>query len=267
MKNSEKSWLQNVYALRYALKHMLLKDFRVRYRNMSLGVIWSILNPLIMLSILHILFTYIYPQRGIDHFPIFLLAGLVCYNMLNLTVPAATSCIMDNASIVKKVSFPKFLLPISIALSQTLHILIQLLLVFTFALVQKLPCTIYWLWVPFIILVELVFVLGLSMVTSALNVYFRDVRYMVDNSLAVLFWLSPVFYPLSAVTEYSRWWVSLSYQFNPLAGCIDAMRQSILYANHPDPIAFGLATVISLFIFSFGLFLFRRMEPVFPDLI
>lgn len=260
-------WIQQAWDYRFALKHLLLKDFRIRYRNMSLGVAWSILNPLVMLGILLALFSFIYPQRGIPNFSIFLLAGLVCYNLVNLAVPPATSCILDNASIVKKIVFPRFMLPVSVVLSQSLHVLIQLLIIFCFTAALGVSVTAYWLWIPIALFVELIFVLGLAMIASALNVYFRDVRYVVENSLAILFWLSPVFYPLTAVTEQSRWWIGLIYQLNPLAGCIDAMRKAILYASHPDPLAFGLATAVALIFLGVGLMVFNRMESVFSDLI
>lgn len=256
-----------VWKFRFALKQLLLKDFRIRYRNMSLGILWSVLNPMVMLSILLALFTFIYPQRGIEFFPVFLLLGLVCYNMMNLGVPAATSCVLDNAAIVKKVAFPRYILPISVILSQSFHVVIQLGLVFLFAAYFGVPATWFWLWIPVILVVELVFVLGLGMLTSALNVYFRDVRYLTENGLAVLFWLSPVFYPLTAVTEYSRWWVGLTYQLNPLAGCIDAMRRAILYAQAPDPLAFGMAIGIAIAFFVGGLLVFKKMEKAFADLI
>ena len=259
--------LSDVWAYRYALKNLLLKDFRIRYRNMSLGVLWSVFNPLIMLGILLALFTFIYPQRGIAHFPIFILIGLVSYNMVNLSIPAATSCVVENASIIKKVPFPRFILPISVVLSQSFHTLIQLglLVVFTFA--YGIPVTVFWLWMPVILLVELLFVMGLGLLAAALNVYFRDVRYLTENGLLVLFWLSPVFYPLTAVTRHSRWWVGLLYQLNPLAGCIDAGRRAFLQAAHPDPLAFGLAAGVSVLMFFCGLLVFRKMEHAFADLI
>ena len=257
----------DIWSYRYALHNLLLKDFRIRYRNMSLGVLWSVLNPLVMMGILTALFTFIYPQRGIPNFPIFILIGLTCYNMMSLSIPSATACILENASIVKKVAFPRYILPLSVVLSQSFHVLIQLGLVFIFMAFGGIGANWHWLWLPVILLVELLFVMGASLMASALNVYFRDVRYLTENGLTILFWLSPVFYPLTAVTENSRWWVALLYQFNPLAGCIDGVRRALLLGTYPDPLAFGLAAGVSAATFIGGLLVFRKMEATFADLI
>ena len=257
----------DIWNFRYALRNLLLKDFRIRYRNMSLGMLWSILNPLVMLGILMALFTFIYPQRGIPNFPIFILIGLTCYNMMSLSIPAATACIMENAAIVKKVAFPRYILPLSVVLSQSFHTLIQLGLVFVFMAAQGIGPNWHWLWLPVILLVELLFIMGAGLMASALFVYFRDVRYLAEYGLTILFWLSPVFYPLTAVTEHSRWWVGLLYQFNPLAGCIDGVRRALLLGTHPDPLAFGLAAGVAAATFIGGLLVFRKMEATFADLI
>ena len=103
----------------------------MRYRNMSLGVLWSILNPLVMLGVLVFVFTFIFPQgESQPVFPVFVLLGLVCYNFLSLCINTSTNCIVDHASLVKKVIFPRQVLPLAVVLSQSIHVLIQLGLTF-----------------------------------------------------------------------------------------------------------------------------------------
>src|SRR5512137_1852489 len=99
------------------MRNLVAKDFRIRYRNMSLGVLWSVLNPLVMLGILLIVFTVVYPQRGQAYFPISVLLGLVSYNFVALCIPAATGAVVENAPLVKKSVFPRQILPISVVLS------------------------------------------------------------------------------------------------------------------------------------------------------
>src|SRR5512140_3104835 len=101
----------------FLLASLISRDLKIRYRNMSLGFLWSVLNPLVMLSILVVVFTWIYPPpEGPPYFPVFVLLGLVGYNFLMLSIPPATSCVMENAPLVKKVNFPRHILPLSVVL-------------------------------------------------------------------------------------------------------------------------------------------------------
>jgi lipopolysaccharide transport system permease protein len=258
----------DIWRHRFALRNLVMKDFRVRYRNMSLGVLWSILNPLVMLGVLAFVFTFIFPQSGSQPvFPVFVLLGLVCYNFLSLCINTSTVCIVEHASLVKKVIFPRQVLPLAVVLSQSVHVLIQLGLTFIFILIYGVPISLTYLWIPLILLIELIFVIGAGMAFSALNVFFRDVRYLVESVLAVMFWLSPVFYSLSTVRSNFPKWLYGVYLLNPLAGCIDGMRQAVLNSANPDPISLAVASGVSVIALIIGLYIFNRMEKVFADLI
>lgn len=261
------STADDIWAHRFALRNLIMKDFRIRYRNMSLGVIWSVLNPLIMLGILLLVFTYIYPQRGQAYFPISVLLGLVSYNLLALCIPAATGAILDNAPLVKKVVFPRQILPISVVLSQSIQVLVQIGLVAVFVLLFQVPVTAKILIAPLIVAVLLVFVVGVGLICSALNVVFRDVRYIVESLLTVLFWLSPVFYPLTIVHQKLPKWFFGLYILNPLAGCIEALRRVILQDLYPDGVSFAFAVGVSLATFVLGLVVFSRFQKRFADLV
>ena len=258
----------DIWRHRFALWNLVMKDFRMRYRNMSLGVLWSILNPLVMLGVLVFVFTFIFPQgESQPVFPVFVLLGLVCYNFLSLCINTSTNCIVDHASLVKKVIFPRQVLPLAVVLSQSIHVLIQLGLTFVFILIFGVPISLTYLWIPLILLIELIFVIGAGMALSALNVYFRDVRYLVESILAVMFWLSPVFYSLSTVRGNSPKWLYGVYLLNPLAGFVDGMRKAVLNSAHPDPISLAVASGVSVIMLIIGLYIFNRMEKGFADLI
>lgn len=257
-----------VWQFRYALHNLVLKDFRVRYRNMSLGVLWSVLNPLIMLAVLVVVFSYIHPNRTQHHFPIFLLLGLISFNFFSLCVSAATTCVRDNASLIKKVIFPRQLLPLSILLSQTIHLLIQVALLFLFILWFRVPMgPSYWWLVP-VFATQWLAILGLSLLFSALNVFYRDVQYIVESGLRVMFWFTPIFYALRTVRiGLSAKHPALYYLYlmNPLAGCIDAARWAVLEGKAPEPQAFGIAVAVSVFWFLVGAWLFERTKDYFAD--
>lgn len=252
---------------RFALRNLILKDFRIRYRNMSLGVLWSVINPLVMLGILVVIFTFIYPHSGGGNFPVFILIGLVSYNSASLCLQAATGCVVDNAALVKKVVFPHHILPLSVVLSQSVNVVIQVMLVGLFAILFRIPITIHCLWLPLIFLIQLLFVVGAGWAASALNVYFRDVRYIVESLLTVGFWMSPVFYPLSTVHDRFPDWLFGLYILNPLAGCIDASRKVLLDQAPPDMFSLGMAGAVSLLVCVIGFTLFERMKKRFADLI
>lgn len=257
----------DIWRHRYALRNLVMKDFRIRYRNMSLGVLWSILNPLIMLGVLVVVFTFIYPQTGQAYFPVSILIGLVSYNFLALCIPAATGAVLDNAPLVKKVVFPRQLLPISVVLSQSIQVLVQYGLVAVFLLVFRVPVTAKFALAPLIIGVLLLFVLGAGLLCSALYVLFRDVRYVVESLLTLLFWLSPVFYPLTIVHQKFPRLLFGFYVLNPLAGCIEALRRVMLQDRYPDAASFGIAVGVSVFTFVAGFVLFSRVQRRFADLV
>jgi ABC-type polysaccharide/polyol phosphate export permease len=259
--------LVDIWTHRFALRNLIMKDFRIRYRNMSLGVLWSVLNPLIMLGILLLVFTFIYPQSGQAYFPISILLGLVSYNLIAHCIPAATGAVVDNAPLVKKVVFPRQILPISVVLSQTIQVLVQLGLVAVFVLAFRVPVTAKFLIAPLIVGVMIIFVIGAGLICSALNVIFRDVRYIVESLLTVMFWLSPVFYPLTIVHQkFPRWLFGL-YILNPLAGCIEGLRRVILQDSYPDGVSFAFAVVVSVATLLLGFFLFARFQKKFADLV
>ena len=257
--------LQELKDYRFALDNLVLKDFRIRYRNMSLGILWSVVNPLVMLSVLVFIFMYVYPQQKMPYFPIFVLLGLIGYNFFNLSMASATNSILENSNLIKKVIFPRIFIPLSVVLSQLIHFAIQLMLLAVFILIFRVPLTWSYAWLPLIYLVELLFIMGLCFITSALNVFYHDVYYLVMSSLTLLFWFTPIFYPLSKVHESLPKAAYGLYILNPLAGCIDASRNAVIFNTNPDAVAFGFACAIALITFFGGIKFFNRYQRYFAD--
>jgi ABC-type polysaccharide/polyol phosphate export permease len=232
---------------------------------MSLGFLWSVINPLVMLGVLLFVFTFVLKVTREPYFAVFLLIGQVLYNFMSLCLMTATTCIKDNSSVVKKIIFPRTIIPVSVVMSQMIHLFIQLGLVCVFMIVMRVPLSFTMLWMPLIILVETTFIVGAAMIASCLNVYFRDIRYLVESGLTVFFWFTPIFYSLETARNNLMPWMYNLYILNPLAGCIASARNVLIRQTAPDMHSLGIAAAVSIFSFAFGLFLFNKLHKQFAD--
>jgi lipopolysaccharide transport system permease protein len=243
----------------YLLTTLVLKDFRVRYRSMSLGVLWSLLNPLVTMAVLTFVFTTIYPDPTLNHFPVFVLCGIVPYNFFALAWLSGTTSIVDSAHFIKRVPVPREIIPVAAVLSNCIHLMIQIALLLTAALAFGFGVNINWFWLPVVWALEIVFVCGLAFATSAVNVYVRDTRYVVESVNAVLFWLVPIFYSFAVVPPRYR----EVYQFNPVAALVLSLRNIILEGTAPPAATLLKLTAVSFATLISGWAVFRRMRPTF----
>ena len=243
----------------YILRNLVEKDFKVRYRNMSLGVFWSLVNPLVMLAVLWFVFSRIFVVQRPSG-PLFFLCGIVPYNFFSLAWLTGTRSVVDNAPLVKRVPFWRELLPVSVVLGNLVHYGIQLVLLLT-AVFLIVGVNAYWLWLPVVVGLQVVFVCGMSLLSSSLDVYYRDVQYVVESINLVLFWLVPIFYALDDVpTEYV--WL---YELNPLAAVIFVLRRILLSGAPPPLLTVGKMIVVSFGTLAAGTYLFGRIKRNFSD--
>jgi ABC-type polysaccharide/polyol phosphate export permease len=243
---------------RFLIHQLVLKDFRIRYRNMSLGVFWSLLNPLIMVALFSFVFTKVF-RNNIPHFALHILCGIIPFNFFAAAWMTATTSLVDNSALIKKVPIPKEIIPITTVLSNVIHLGIQFLLIVATVYYEGLSVNIHWLWLIPIWGLELLFIFGISLATSSLNLLVRDTRYVVESANLVLFWLVPIFYSFEMVpTAYKD-----LYQFNPVAALVLASRRVILEGQAPPMglmVKFASVAIVSLII---GESIFRYLKPRF----
>ncbi len=220
---------------------------------------------MVMMGVLTFVFTVIMPSPE-ENFPLFVLMGILPYNFFSLAWQTGTNSIVDNAGLIKKLPFPRVLIPIASVLANVLHYLIQLglLLVVVALVIGPSPL---WLWLPLILILQIVFVCGLSLLCSALDVYYRDIRYVVESTTLVMFWLVPIFYSFQKIEEMAQGapFLRAIVGYNPMAAVILTIRRVLLYGEPPGWGTLAKFAGVSVATLVIGFVYFRRVEHDFAD--
>ena len=254
--------MREIFQYREAVRNMVARDLKVRYSHSVLGVFWGLFSPLLMALVYTIVFNYLV-KSGIRAYPVFILAGLLPWQFFSSTVSSSTGAITANSGLINRVYFPREVLPLANLLSNASNFLITLLVVFLFIAAFRVQVGASLLWLPLIILVEMALVLGLALLLSAINVFFRDTQQIVDIVVLAWFFVTPIIYPLEVIKDPT---LQLALQLlNPMAGLVVAFRHVLYYGNSPDPVLLAVTALEAVLLLLVGALVFRRLSPAFAE--
>lgn len=255
--------LRELWQYRELFYFFTWRDVKVKYKQTYLGIIWALLQPLGMMIIFTLLFSRNWKiDTSPVHYPVFVLGGLVCWNLFNSAVSHAGDSMIQHAHIIKKIYFPRLIIPCSAVLVALVDCMIALIIFLAICIWYHQPITVSALiYLPAGILLTILAGTGLGTLLAALNVKYRDFRYALPFLLQVLFFGSQVVYPLASIEQG---WLKTLLSFNPMNAAIELFRAPFTGNVDTQVILLGLCTTILLLIT--GIFYFRKTENYFADL-
>jgi len=257
MRNIQR-YIENFLKYRFLLKELVSRDIKIKYRRSVLGILWSLLNPLMMMIVLSIVFSALF-KHAIPNFPVYLLSGRLIYDFFSQGTRAAMVSIRSSASLLKKVYIPKYMFPLSKVLSTFVTFLISMIVLLIVMLVTRVDFTLNIIFAILPLFYILLFTIGCGLIISTLAVFFRDVEHLYDVILLAWMYFTPLFYPAEIVPR--------KYQFllkiNPLYYIITIFREAILYGKMPSLGYNIICLSFSLLTFLLGLIVFYRKQDKF----
>lgn len=253
--------LAGLLQYRHLLRNLVAKDLKLKYRGSVFGFLWSLANPLLMIVVYTIAFTWILPVR-IEGFVFYLLLGVLAWTFFANSIVMATGAIADNGGLVKSVWFPRAILPAATVLFNLAQYLLTVLIFLPLMLVlYGVPLAAPMLLFPVVVLLQAVFTGGLAMAVATGTALFRDVRHLVDVALAVLFWATPIVYQIGIVPERIRPFILLT----PMSPYVEAYHQMFFERRWPDAAVLALAVGYAAGAAMAGLWLVVRYEDRFAE--
>lgn len=251
---------KNLYNYRELLKTSVKKEVRSKYKNSFLGVMWSFLNPLLQIVVYAIIFSLILKNKQ-DNYAIFLCCGIIPWTFFSIAINKSAFAIIENGNIIKKVYFPREIIPISVVTAETINFLISSLIILGFTIIGRIGISKYILLYPIILGVQYVIILSFSFIVSSICVYFRDLQHFIGIVLQLLFYAAPIVYSQDAIpTEYQ--WI---LKYNPMTYIINAYRDIFYYQRFMDFMPLIILIVIGLLACVGSYKIFNKLQKGFAE--
>lgn len=252
--------LKEVFVYKEMLVSSVKKDLRSRYRGSFLGFLWTFVNPLMQLIIYSIVFPFLLKMQE-ENYSMFVFVGLLPWIYFTSSLQISTTCIVGNGNLVKKIYFPRMILPIGVSTTGIMNYIFGLIIVFPALIITGVKITPYVLFLPVVMLVNYLFTTGFCLALSALYVFFRDLEHIVGIVTMAWFYLTPVVYNLKIFPEYAQRLLLL----NPMTQFVNAYRNVLMYGKLPSFTGFSCLTLLSVAVFFFGALIFSKLQRTFAE--
>ncbi|QSO47533.1 ABC transporter permease [Alicyclobacillus mengziensis] len=244
---------------RYLLYELVVRDIKIRYRRSVLGLLWTLLNPVLMMTVMTAIFSKLF-RFDIPHFPIYFFAGNIVFTFMTEATTNSLYSVVGNASLIKKVYIPKYLFPVSKALSSLVNLFFAYIAMIIIMLVTRVSVGAAMLMSPLLVFYLLLFTTGLGLILSTLMVFFRDIAHLYGVFTLAWMYFTPIFYPNTLLSQNKFGWV---LKINPMYHFIEYMRMLVLQDRVPGPSANLSCFLIGLGFLLVGLYFFYKKQDKF----
>ena len=251
---------KKIYNYRELLKTNVKKEIRGRYKNSFLGILWSFLNPLLQLLVYSVIFGALL-AGGDETYPIYICVALIPWTYFTTAISQAAFTVIGNADIIKKVYFPREILPISVVTSGAVNFVISTIIIIAFVIFSGLGLSWYIVFYPLILLIQYILLLGISFIVSSVTVYFRDLEHIIGVVLMAAFYATPIVYNIEQLPHTLQVLVNL----NPMTHLINGYRDIFYYHQIPNMEILFILLGISLVLTIAGYFIFKKLQKGFAE--
>ncbi len=252
---------RELYHYREMIISLVRRDLRGRYKASVLGFLWTFINPLCQILVYTFVFQFVM-RTGIDQFSVYLISGMIPWIFFSSAVSGGTTCIKNQSEMVKKIYFPREVLPVSFVTSAFVNMLFCFIMIFlVIAISGRGFSPVALLFLPLVMIVEYVMALGFTFIVSGLTIYFRDMEHIVGVIMMAWIYLTPIMYTIDMVPEAL---VSI-FKLNPMTPVVQTYQKILYYKEIPNMETLGLAALFALIIFIIGFYAFRKMERNFAE--
>lgn len=248
---------------RFILKQLVTKDFKRKYRRSVLGIAWSVLNPLMMMIVMSVVFSFVF-RADIENYPLYLILGNITFSFMSESTSQALMSFIDAAPLLKKVRVSRFVFPVQKVLFALVNFTFSLVAVALVMLWFRVVPTWHIIWLPVCLFLLVLFCSGIGLIVGSLAVFFRDVVHLWSVILTAWTYLTPIFWvPTQLAANGAPAWVMSIVELNPMYGFVTFMRDIFLWNQNPSMQTLGLCVTWSVIMLGIGILVFRKTQHKF----
>ena len=255
-----KNIISNFKRYSFLMSQMISRDFKVKYKRSVLGVVWSLLQPLLMMAVMALVFSQMFKFRmeGVNYL-VYLMTGLVMFNYFSEASNNAMTSIVFNFQLMTKVYIPKYIFPLSKCLFVGINFLLSLIPLFLIVVITGAPISLNYFLLPYVFICMFLFTVGIGFIISTISVFLRDMFYIYSILLTIWQYFTPIFYDISMLPEY----LQKLFKFNPLYQYVTFARTILLDAKTPSGLSFLWCGLSAIIVFIIGCIVFKKKQDKF----